>query len=92
MTTPKRRPDHYHPYASRRERIRNAKVGFSAEGVGHRMDESPSSRLKIFGIGFVIAMIVLFIILDFFNRAERKKGKSNFHYQPIADMQIDQLI
>lgn len=53
-------------------------------GIG----EAPNSRLKKFAIWFVIAMIVLFIILDFVDRANAKK-KNSFHYQPTTDVQID---
>jgi hypothetical protein len=40
------------------------------------------------GIWFVIAMIVLFIIIDVVDRNNAKKKKS-FHYAPTSDLVIE---
>ncbi len=84
-----KRPSSYlnSPQASRDEKIRNAK-GQSTNTVGYGMSDAPNSRAKKFVLGFVVAMIVLFIVMDFIDRANAKKPKNSYHYEPIAGMSI----
>ena len=64
------------PHASRSEKIRNAKstVGYGGTGTSG-IGEAPSSRAKKIVIWFVIAMIVLFIVMDFIDRGNAKKQR-----------------
>lgn len=93
MTTPPKRPDMNSPHASRGEKIRNAKstVGFGGSGTSG-IGEAPSSRAKKIVIWFVIAMIVLFIVMDFIDRANAKKARNAYHYAPTVDMPISGII
>jgi preprotein translocase subunit SecG len=76
MTTPPQKPDMNSPHASRGEKIRNAKstVGVGGSGTSG-IGEAPSSRAKKILIWFAIAMIVLFIVMDFIDRANVKKER-----------------
>jgi hypothetical protein len=76
MTTPPKKPGMNRPHASRGEKIRNAKnsVGYAGSGTSG-IGEAPSSRAKKIVIWFVIAMIVLFIVMDFIDRANVKKER-----------------
>ena len=76
MTTPPQKPDMNSPHASRGEKIRNARstVGVGGSGTSG-IGEAPSSRAKKIVIWFVVAMIVLFIVMDFIDRANVKKER-----------------
>ena len=87
MTSKRPSSDLNTPQASRDEKIRNAK-GESTNTVGYGMGDAPNSRAKKFVFGFVVAMIVLFIVMDFIDRANAKKPKNSHYYAPTADMQI----
>ena len=89
MTNPPRSPDPNSPQASRSEKILNAK-GRSERMGATGQSEVPNSRLKKFGIWFVVAMIVLFIIMDFVDRANR--NKKNSQLAPTADMPINRSV
>jgi predicted secreted protein len=52
------------------------------------MSNAPNSRAKKFVIWFVIAMIVLFIVMDFIDRTNAKKGKNSYYYEPTVDLSI----
>jgi len=73
--------------ASRDEKIRNAK-GDSTNTVGYGMSNAPNSRAKKFVTWFVIAMIVLFIVMDFIDRTNAKKGKNSYYYEPTVGLSI----
>ena len=85
MTSKRPSSDLNSPQASRDEKIRNAK-GESTNTVGYGMGDAPNSRAKKFVIWFVVAMIVLFIVMDFIDRANAKKSKTSHHYEPTTDM------
>ena len=52
------------------------------------MSNAPNSRAKKFVIWFMIAMIVLFIVMDFIDRTNAKKGKNSYYYEPTVDLPI----
>jgi hypothetical protein len=84
MSPPQRPPDLNSPHASRGEKVKNAKGSFSDVSGGKGYGEIPNSRLKKFGIGFAIFLILLFIFMDLIDRGNAKKR--NFHYEPTADV------
>ena len=76
MSTPRPKRDLNSPHAGKSERMRNVKGSYgSTEATTSGIGEAPSSRLKKFGIIFVIAMIILFLVMDFIDRANVKKER-----------------
>jgi hypothetical protein len=96
MSTPNRRPERAQPPGrSRGSKIRDSKVtsvGSGGVSGGRGIGEAPNSWLKKFAIGLVVFLIVLFIIIDFVDRANAKKEKAGSYYQPTPDLQIHRLI
>jgi preprotein translocase subunit SecG len=93
MTTPNRPPNPNRPHASRGEKVRNAKGSFGAGAGagGHGLGDAPNSKLKKFAMWFVVVMIVLFIVMDFVDRANAKK-KTSFHYEPSSGLMLSKIV
>ncbi|NQW21669.1 MAG: hypothetical protein HQ477_13265 [Chloroflexi bacterium] len=68
LTTPPTAPDPNKPHAGRDEKLRNSKTD-TYSSVGRGIGEAPNSRMKKISTLLVVFLIILFIIMEFVDRA-----------------------